>query len=662
MTDSRRAVLRKTTWPGLLLPLALILFFIAERVIGEGHEQLVFWRVAALLVFGAACGFRGWQWQRMEGQAKRVEQLLAIAYGGVLLSVVLYAFTTDAGLSLLNLEGDEARDRVLGALGGLWPGVLLCSLLALFFMELAYLVMPILEAVELRRVQAAGAAGLSLGLATVALGSASFVATQWNKRYDLAYFRTASPSETTVRMVRALDEPVEVVLFYQPVSDVLQAMQPYFAAISEKSERLTVRTVDHALAAELARRHQVRQNGTVLLTRGEGDSQQAESLEIGTDMDVARSRLRTLDGRFQEKFARLTSRPRNLHLTAGHRERSSRGAPGDAVGQRLSKLSDALRRGNIEVRELGVAQGLTNRVPPNTRAVAIMGPRDPFLPEEAQSLVRYLGEGGRVLVMIDPDVDHGLTPLLHALGVKMPPGVLNSERYIVARTRSLADRHIIYSRDFNTHPTVTIANRARGQVGVIFDRAGGLERYEGEGQLEGINVQFPIRTAEGFWYDLDDDHEQDEATESSQSRVHLMAAVTIPNGEDAESEGRAVIIADGDFATDAWIANPGNAFVLMDSLQWLVGQEQIVGVETTEEDVRIQHTREEDKLWFYGTSFGVPIPIFALGIWIAWRRRHKLTRREKTPKAEAEAGPKGTTGDADAGEPVAEEGEEEESA
>ena len=58
-------------------------------------------------------------------------------------------------------------------------------------------------------------------------------------------------------------------------------------------------------------------------------------------------------------------------------------------------------------------------------------------------------------------------------------------------------------------------------------------------------------------------------------------------------------------------------------MQWFLGEEQIIGDTATEEDVPIEHTRDEDKLWFYATSFGAPLPLLILGIWIALRGRRR---------------------------------------
>jgi hypothetical protein len=68
-------------------------------------------------------------------------------------------------------------------------------------------------------------------------------------------------------------------------------------------------------------------------------------------------------------------------------------------------------------------------------------------------------------------------------------------------------------------------------------------------------------------------------------------------------------------------------------LNWFLGEEQIIGDTTSEEDVRVQFRKEEDALLFYGTSFGVPLPILGLGVWVSRRRRSQRVGARKEEKS-----------------------------
>tara|TARA_B100001094_G_C17870729_1_gene641994 strand:- start:263 stop:682 length:420 start_codon:yes stop_codon:yes gene_type:complete len=135
-------------------------------------------------------------------------------------------------------------------------------------------------------------------------------------------------------------------------------------------------------------------------------------------------------------------------------------------------------------------------------------------------------------------------------------------------------------------------------------------------------VSFPVRSTSDFWSDLDGDFTRD--TNEALKALHLVAAVSLPakvSKTGNSTQGRVVIIGDGDFATDALIKASGNALIMLDSLRWLIGEEHLSGSVSSEEDVAIEHRKDEDRLWFYATTFGLPLPLLLLGLWVGRRRR-----------------------------------------
>jgi hypothetical protein len=159
--------------------------------------------------------------------------------------------------------------------------------------------------------------------------------------------------------------------------------------------------------------------------------------------------------------------------------------------------------------------------------------------------------------------------------------------------------------------------RHQREVATVFVNGGALKASTAQGEPK-PKVTFPLRTSAEFWRDLNGDFARngDEKTET----VNLMAAVTLKAGDD---EGRAVIISDGDFMTNKVAPNSGNMLLFVDSLAWLIGNEDLSGEVSSEEDIAIEHSSEKDKLWFYATTFAVPAPIALLGVWVARSRRRR---------------------------------------
>jgi hypothetical protein len=610
-----------------LLVLGLCAVLVSQRVLGEGHPRL-YTALAGAALLACALGLRARAWAVAHGDVRAVEGRLLVAYGGVLLSLLLYVFTTDWGVAKLALHA-EAATRVPAVLTALWLAVLTVSALAILFMEIVYLRMPIAESVELRRVRASLHAGLSLGLSIVFLLSLNYVATARDVRKDVSYFRTTEPSSRSRAMVQKLDKPVRAMLFFQQGSDVVGEVKPYFAALAAASNKLKYQVSDVALSPKLATKHRVRDNGEVLLVQGDGDAAKAESFHIGNDLTEARAALRKLDGTFQQAFTKLVRPERTLYLTVGHGEHNAKGTeqkPEDAT----NLMFEVLRRLNLKTQNIGLADGLGTLIPETAGAVMIVGPSERFLPEEVNTLLAYVDKGGKLLLMLDPDQDQdlGLDPLLAGLGLALLPGTVVSDTYHMAHFHNDSDRGVVFSNKYSAHPIVTTVSRHQHEVATVL--------IDGVA-LKGINtkleprprVSFPLRSEPGFWRDLDGDFKRDPQKEPSEV-LNLIAAVTLKKTDSKSAndpEGRAVVVGDGDFMTDKVAANNGNVLVFVDSLAWLIGNEDLSGETNSEEDVPIEHSREQDKVWFYATTFAMPMPLVLAGLWIARRRRKRAEKK-----------------------------------
>jgi hypothetical protein len=264
-----------------------------------------------------------------------------------------------------------------------------------------------------------------------------------------------------------------------------------------------------------------------------------------------------------------------------------------------------------------VGPGLASGVPDDATAVAVLGPRKAFLPEEARTLARYVEGGGHLFALLDPEDQHGLAPLLDALGLEAKPGLLVNAQTFIPRDRTPSDQAMVYSNRYSAHPTVTSASRLSTRTATIVVRGGALAKKDG---ARG-NVTLTIRTDPRTWLDLDGDYVFDEGPERKESYA-IAAAVAFPQGGGrGENEGRAVVVADGDFVTDQVLRNLGNVTVVADSLRWLVGEAELPGPPESEEDVKIEHTREEDRLWFWGTIALVPGAVLLGGLAVVRRTR-----------------------------------------
>jgi hypothetical protein len=91
----------------------------------------------------------------------------------------------------------------------------------------------------------------------------------------------------------------------------------------------------------------------------------------------------------------------------------------------------------------------------------------------------------------------------------------------------------------------------------------------------------------------------------------------------AEDETRVFVLSDVDVLTDKYVKFQGNPYLVGDIVYWLRDVKEPVLPTVSESDVRIVHKRDEDALWFYSTTLGVPALVLLAGLVISGRRRRR---------------------------------------
>jgi hypothetical protein len=92
---------------------------------------------------------------------------------------------------------------------------------------------------------------------------------------------------------------------------------------------------------------------------------------------------------------------------------------------------------------------------------------------------------------------------------------------------------------------------------------------------------------------------------------------------------RAFVVTDAGGLTDIALANVfGNQVLVVDAVRWLAGEESFAGQTNVEEDLKIEHTKQQTLVWYYSTIIGAPGLVLGLGLWYS-RRTRRSTRRAK---------------------------------
>jgi hypothetical protein len=610
-----------------LLGLGLLLVFIGERIFEAGDARK-YTSIVGLVVLLAAVAWRAARWAKAKGDARTVER--NFLFFGVLsaVSVALYFLQSDA--PLLNPPLTQSSPKLAGVLFGLWPSLLATALFPIFFMELSWGAMARAPKVELARVNDAMTSGLGLAFVAIFAFAAQYVAGERDIRKDFSYFRATKAGDATIKLAQSIDEEVKFGIFYPPANEVADKIESYLADLQAASPKIKVERLDYALEPKKAKEYGVSGNGVIVIAKGA----RKESLYIGTDFEKSRTQLKSLDQDLNKRLLQVAKAKRTIYMTQGHGERGDVTMNASDLRASAEMLKNELKSQNFDVRDLTSAEGLGSAVPKDAAAVFVLGPQQKFSEPEAKALSDYAASGGKLVIAIDTEVAHDFKELLEPLGLKTLATPLANDVAYARKTYTPADRVIIGTKSFSSHPSVTTNSRMGYPIFVI--SAGALDELEKHDK--DLAIDFTVRTEPSTWDDKNGNFNFDAPAETRKA-WQIVAAVSKklkPGATDIANEMRVLVLGDSDALGDEVLqVSKGNAYFILDALKWILGEENLQGVVNQETDVAIIRTRQQDSLWFYGTTFLAPALVVVAGIFMRRKVKAGAPRPQKAPEVKS---------------------------
>ncbi len=302
-----------------------------------------------------------------------------------------------------------------------------------------------------------------------------------------------------------------------------------------------------------------------------------------------------------------------IHFMVGHGEANlaSQGAHG------FADLAAALREEGLRLEALvGPA---TREIPSDADVLVIAGAVRDLLPAELAGLQRYLESGGRLLVLLEPNVSTNLEALLQDWGFGLPVGVMADQ----ASSPLLEDPMPVslLLRSYNPFHPVTrkLSNRTMlllpGTRPIL-----PLRKPQPEDQLEAL--VFASRSA---WLESDvvsalsDRSIEPDAEELTPRDLPIAAAGRYPRGE---REARIVLIGDHDFASNRLLSALYNRDFILNAVLWLADDDEHIAIRpkawTPDQDPL---TLQQTLAYFYFLAFALPEILMLLGIHAWYRQR-----------------------------------------
>jgi hypothetical protein len=422
-----------------------------------------------------------------------------------------------------------------------------------------------------------------------------------------------------------------------PSSEVAQELRAYFGGLEGPS--LRVQVIDQAAEPRLAKALSVRDNGTIAFTQGEvvfdaeADAPKpiTRTVKVNPDIDKAKRSLKKIDAEVQKVLVELGQGERIAYVTTGHKEISWRQGSQTSLASKANGLRAELQSLGYTVKELGLREKLSGGVPEDASIVMVLGPLYPFTQAEVDALRAYLHGGGSLLVALEPTaararlagpIDDPLDAMVQEeLGVSISEFAMADEVNHARVAGNKADNAFILSASFTSHGSSATLAAERYLFGAAYP--GSLQIAEGHEAAHTVIV----RTMATAFADIDGSATFSADAGEEKGAKPLVAAV---EGSTNAVGWRAIVTSSSSMFSDVMLGTgtsegtvlPGNVVLLRDTTNWLIGAEALSGTTQSEEDVRIEHSKDGQTWWFYSTVLGVPLLVFGLGA-TRVRMRHR---------------------------------------
>lgn len=298
-----------------------------------------------------------------------------------------------------------------------------------------------------------------------------------------------------------------------------------------------------------------------------------------------------------------------IYFTSGHGEKDINDYKGE-LG--YAQAQNILRHNNYLVENVVLAQ--EQSISEKTDLLIIAGPQKPFIPHEIELIKSYLDLGKPIMLLLDPQINTGLEPLLAGFGIGLTDDiVIDPEQYV-----PFAEPSYLISNIAGENP---IGKPLENMMGMFY-LARSITEKDNETRLNKF-MPLVITTDQGWGETKPSEQPLRKDDHDIAGPVTIAAAIENPVENSNDGYVRIVVFGDSDFLTNSQIGNLANTDIFENSVNWLLQQERNIGISSKKFERKLINITSEKmfKLTIIVMVF-MPSLTLVLGI-IVWRIRKK---------------------------------------
>jgi hypothetical protein len=443
---------------------------------------------------------------------------------------------------------------------------------------------------------------------------------------DLTREKIYTPSSAAMRAVEDLRQPVTITYFYRLADPTGRRTADLLKVMGRRNPLLTVNAIDPDKEPALARSHGIKiYNAAVIEAEGRRVLVQGvDEAEIAIGVQRV-LRQRVITACFLEGHGELPMDSMEFHThvenVADHTHGEAASQVIETPGHGAGRLRRALEGQGYEARKLVLAT--EGAVPEVCTLVIAANPRTTFLPAESKALRAYLQRGGNSLLLFD--LGFVLEPELARLAADL--GVRPEQQVVVdPLAHYLTDAEMVAVTGYDPHPIT---------------RTMSLTFYPG---IRPLTLQQPAAGVSVTTLLASSRDSYVRRVEPAETRA-VQLAQTLPAAsspaplvpepgarvlgvavEGRLPEGsrpfRAVVVGDGDFASNSFFPYMSNSDLLLSMIRWLAHEDRGVAVSTRiPVPPLVLLTGQQMRLIFALLVIALPLAVVLAGCVVWWRRR-----------------------------------------
>jgi ABC-type uncharacterized transport system involved in gliding motility auxiliary subunit len=445
-----------------------------------------------------------------------------------------------------------------------------------------------------RRGTKLGANTLVLAASVLAiLAVANILALRHIKRWDLTEGGIYSLSDQTKKIVTGLKTDVTVMKFAREDDRSLRDQMAEYKALSR---HIQYQFVDPQEKPELAKQYGVQRYGEIVITNGA----RTERANDGSEQEITNALL---------KLTRDTTK--TVCFVEGHGEKAT--SSNDAEG--FSAAESGLKRENYQAKSVNLIS--SNGVPPDCTALVVAGPTKSFFPPEVEMVKKYLDNGGKAMLMFDPDSDANFRELLKDWNIEVGKNTV-VDASGVGRLFGMGPAAPLVA-EYGSHPISKTLERTM----TFFPMARSVDEIKKEGRSGGVEITDLLNTSPQSWAEteLTGSGGRVKFDQGKDTKGPITLGIAAAR-KFAEKESRLVVIGDSDFASNRYYGEQSNGDLFQNSVNWLARDEDLISIRPkSAKGRRVTLTQTQQNMLYWFGFIVLPAAVFLAGAAVWWKRR-----------------------------------------